>query len=47
MGAKKNLSNLFFASASFGVRDGSEALRCWKTNADIIATASSGSRSSN
>jgi hypothetical protein len=30
------MSNLFLASASFGVRDGSEAFRCWKTNADKL-----------
>jgi hypothetical protein len=44
---KNTKYNLFLASANFGVRDGSDAFLCWKTNADIMATASSGSSSSN
>lgn len=38
---------LFLAMDSFGVREGSEVFFCWNTKADINATASSGSRSSN
>lgn len=41
----KKVGYLFFAWASLGVREGSEVFFCWNTNADIIATASSGSRS--
>lgn len=41
------MNDLFWALASFGVREGSEAFLCWKTKADMRATASSGSRSSN
>lgn len=40
-------ANLCLALASLGVSEGAEVFFCWKTKADIIATASSGSNSSN
>ena len=41
------VANLCTAADSLGVKEGTEVFFCWKTNADIRATASSGSRSSN